>query len=116
MAYIAGMFDRRSVIAAMRTYPESANKHKGNNRKSEHYNIRVEFRLKEKILANVLQRAFKFGTLVKGKNYSNPDKPYWSFMAWSKNGAKVLEKLLPHLKLKRPQALLLLELHEDPYC
>lgn len=70
------------------------------------YNIRVEFTNKDRRLVEDVSNAFGWGKVVpvqKGR--------YWTYMAWGKNGAKVLQTIAPHLSPARKKvANLLLKL------
>lgn len=114
LSYVAGLFDRKSSIGILRVNPktrEQLAKGNGGTLYGPSFLVRVEFRTKHKLLVELVQKVLGAGThtTVQGKG-----KPWvtHTFMAWSANGEKVINQLLPYLKVKRRQAELCLELRE----
>lgn len=114
LSYVAGLFDRKSSIGILRVNPktrEQLAKGNGGTLYGPTFLVRVEFRTKHKLLVELVQKVLVTGThtTVQGKG-----KPWvtHTFMAWSANGEKVINQLLPYLKVKRRQAELCLELRE----
>lgn len=108
-AYVAGLFDRKSSIGILKVKPvtrkELKEKNNGGSVTGPTFLVRVEFRSKHKLLIDLIQKVMGCGTLTSVNNTH-------VFMAWSANGERVLNTLMPYLKVKRRQAELCLELRE----
>lgn len=108
-AYVAGLFDRKSSIGILKVKPVTREKLKekqnGGSVTGPTYLVRVEFRTKHKLLVDLIQKIMGCGTFT---NVNNTH----IFMAWSANGERVLNTLMPYLKVKRRQAELCLELRD----
>lgn len=115
LSYVAGLFDRKSSIGILRVNPktreEVQKKGNGGSVTGPSFIVRVEFRTKHKLLVEIIKKVLGAGTFT---SVQNKDKPWVThiFMAWSANGEKVINQLLPYLKVKRRQAELCLELRE----
>lgn len=109
LAYVAGLFDRKSSITTLKNKPDYVKRGPGRvDNPSPHYVVRVEFLSRHKLLIDIIHKVFKCGSITTIKQ--DGQVRYWKFMAWSKNAERVLEELYPYLRLKRQQAELLLQL------
>lgn len=114
LSYVAGLFDRKSSIGILRVNPktrEQLAKGNGGTLYGPSFLVRVEFRTKHKLLVELIQKVLGAGTHTTVQNAGSPTIIH-TFMAWSANGEKVINQLLPYLKVKRRQAELCLELRE----
>lgn len=114
LSYVAGLFDRKSSIGILRVNPktrEQLAKGNGGTLYGPTFLVRVEFRCKYQFLVELIQKVLGVGTLTTVQNVGSSSIVH-TYMAWSVNGEKVINQLLPYLKVKRRQAELCLELRE----
>lgn len=114
LSYVAGLFDRRSSIGILRVSAKTKEQIAKGNGGSLHgptFLVRVEFRCQYQFLVELIQKVLGVGTLTTTQTKGSPSIVH-TYMAWSANGEKVINQLLPYLKVKRRQAELCLELRE----
>lgn len=100
LSYVAGLFDRSSIITITRTAPYKIHKHQH----SPAYIARVVFNSKYKILCEIIKNVFGVGKVSTYKNGG-----MYSYYAHCEDVDNVLQKLLPYIKLKRHKVETLIE-------
>jgi len=99
LSYVAGLFDRSSIITITRTAPYKIHKYQH----SPMYVSRVVFNSKHRILCEIIKNVFGVGKVSTSKNGNH------SYYAHCEDVDLVLEKLLPYIKLKRYKVETLIE-------
>lgn len=97
LAYVAGLFDRKSSITITRISQKKKSKFSYPTSENYNYIPRVVFSTKHKILVDIILKIMGVGFYT----YLKASKLH-QFSAFSKNAETVLTKLYPYIKLKRP--------------
>jgi hypothetical protein len=113
IAYIAGLFDRRSSWTVLRLRPAARFlKDDGNNTgpvNFTNYSSRIRFVTKHKLLAEVLEAYFGAGFVSRSECHGCTR---YEFFVTNRRAQEVAEKLLPHLILKKQQAEIIIKVSE----
>ncbi len=103
LAYVAGLFDRASQINITRIAPFKIH----DSQESPMYISRIQFHTKHEVLANVVMSVFGTGRVCPIKDKGRIKS--YMFYAHCESVDKVIDLLLPYVRIKREKLLILKE-------
>lgn len=108
LAYVAGLFDRNSVITITKNKIGTTN-----TQQRPHYIAKVTLSSKHKILCELVKQVLECGLVTTLSPNKHRKEPRYEFYAFSKQAELAAERLLPYLKIKREKAKVLLAFREE---
>lgn len=108
-AYLAGIIDGEGCITINRTKTNNIDGYI----KPFKYTVHLKVRTCDKILAPFCHNKFKIGSLHICKAYKENHNKSYEWHCGSNNVSKVLEVLLPYLKVKKKQAKIALQFQKS---
>lgn len=100
-AYFAGLIDGEGCIFVNRT--DTSISAKG-CRRGYSYRSGITVSMTNLSMIRWIKKSAGCGQIAVLKRINRKHKQAWRWSAWSKEAATILQQLLPHLKLKKPQA------------